>query len=148
MKVPIRAKALIGLVCLAGCASQTENGDFRLALNSNGVQAVTVYHVTRNVTTRVDVTPESLESDYDSRLELRGSAFQNSISELNRALASTSCQEDVPPAEVRTGIIFYRGGKKIKSFYYGADGKTGRIDQQSCTISSGLYDWVFKRLPQ
>jgi hypothetical protein len=82
MKVPIRAKALIGLVCLAGCASQTENGDFRLALNSNGVQAVTVYHVTRNVTTRVDVTPESLESDYDSRLELRGSAFQNSISEL------------------------------------------------------------------
>lgn len=140
---------LIGLLWIAGCTHQDENAEFRLALNSHQVQAVSVYHVTRNVTTRVDMSPENIEAGYDAKLELRASAFQNSIPELDRALASTSCKELTAPAEVRTAIIFLAGdGKRIKSFYYGADGKTGRIDERSCKMSPGLYDWVIKRLPE
>jgi hypothetical protein len=133
---------------MVGCQHGDANSDLRLKLNTHDVAEIDVFEIPSTVSTPSDVTAEQLERGSHAELRLRGGALPDHLDDLDHALATTECKKSAPAVDLRTAVIFLDSNhKKIRSFYYGMNGKGGQIDQVPCELTQGLYRWARKYLP-
>jgi hypothetical protein len=140
--------SLLTLMLIA-CNSGQANKDLRFTLSVRGVEKITILEVPKTVSVPVMLTADKLESRYHRKLDLGKSEVLDQTEKLDRALGATECKPAAAATDLRTAVIFLGpDNKRIKTFYYGSDGKGGQVDSQPCDLSPGLYQWVRERLPE
>jgi hypothetical protein len=146
-------------ICAAACNTSAEPlddaratlSDLVVKLERSEIDRVDILAIAPYTFTRIQITPQGLESGYDYRFTirmLRGGGFEQ---EVKRATMSLSVKTALTePPDLRWGVIFYDlNGNRVAAVYFDRNGKSGVVGETPASFGGEFFDWLdqtFSRL--
>ncbi len=153
MTKSIRICVLLLLAPIAGCThgdkvkgtspAQSRVDVLAAKLEGNEIGRIEIFEIPPEVLTRIAITPEALEKQFDYKLtirDIRGGAYQAKLIE---AMKSTVVQPRSDMADIRWGIVFYGIDEtRVAGVYFDKWGGNGAVDSTPVSFKGDLFKWL------
>jgi hypothetical protein len=140
---------------ISGCArnghsgsdtpEQTRINGLLRALGKGGIGKVEILQIPASVLTRARITPDMLERQYYTRVEIRDITQTTYYNDLLDAFKTLSVQPATDTSDLRWGVIFHsRNGGRVGAVYFNKQGLSGSVDNLPVSFRGDFFSWLEK----
>jgi hypothetical protein len=112
-------------------------------VSPEAIDRVEILYYPEHILTRIALTPEMLEQQYQYKVEVREFVASTQRQQLVLALREISLTPSSRSFDLRTAILLYdKSGKRVMSLYFDRGGKNGVVNRETVSTSDGVYRWA------